>query len=67
MENTEITSEKRIKVAIWVLIFAFSFLIYHLAVVMSILPTAFLEANIAHAPAREFPSQKWIELRNLIE
>ncbi|KKW16306.1 MAG: hypothetical protein UY56_C0018G0009 [Parcubacteria group bacterium GW2011_GWA1_50_14] len=49
MENTDITFEKRIKVAIRVFIVVYLLLIYNLAGLMSVLPT-FLEEKIAHAP-----------------
>ncbi len=52
MENTDITFEKRVKIVMGVFAVVVLFLIYHLATLMSVAP-AFLEAKIAHAPAKE--------------
>lgn len=49
MDNRDITSEKRIRVVIGVLVIAFLLLILNLATLMSVLPS-FLESKIAHAP-----------------
>ncbi len=62
MNNTNITSEKRIKIVIGVFAVAVSILILHFASLMSVLPN-FLKARIAHAP-----TPQWITLKqNLIE
>ena len=52
MENTDITFEKRVKIVMGAFAVVVLFLIYHLAILMSVAPT-FLEAKVARAPARE--------------
>lgn len=49
MENTDIIPEKRVKIVMGAFAVVVLFLIYHLAILMSVAPT-FLEAKIAHAP-----------------
>ncbi len=53
MNTTNLTSEKRIKIVAGILGFAFLFLVYHIASVMSVAP-AFFDTKIASAP-REDP------------
>jgi hypothetical protein len=52
MENTDITFEKRVKIVMGAFAVVVLFLIYHLAILMSVAP-AFLESKIAHAPVKE--------------
>ncbi len=61
MENTDITLEKRVKIVMGAFTVLVLFLIYHLAVLMSVAPD-FLEAKIAHAP-----TPQWADIQNLME
>lgn len=57
MDNIDITSEKRIGVAIGVVVAVFLFLIFHFANLMSVTP-AFLDAKIANAPTPQWVTTK---------
>ena len=51
MENTDITLEKKLKIAMVVFAIVVLFLIFNLAILMSVTPTI-LETKIAHAPTK---------------